>query len=311
VIRAEEHLSNTPRQIFIAEGLGYALPEYAHLPFVAEPGSKNKLSKRKLESYLAHPDFRKLNAHGQAIAAALGLAPSAETFNPVIVDFYEQIGYLPDALVNYLLLLGWALDDRTEYFTRDEMIEHFSLDRVGKASASFDPQKLAAFQERYMAALPLDARVDFVLPFLVRAGVLADGGADEARPHVRAVLDAAGDRVKVGGDILDYRDFFEADEALVFDEAAFDKRLRQPPEAAALLRRFRERLAGAPSFDASSLEAVMEAFVAAEGIKIGQVIHALRVAVTGKAVGFGMFETLALLGRDRTLARIDLALARL
>ncbi|NIP87765.1 MAG: glutamate--tRNA ligase, partial [Gammaproteobacteria bacterium] len=112
VIRAEEHLSNTPRQIFIARGLGYEPPEYAHLPFVAEPGSKNKLSKRKLDKYLKHPDFAKLNEHGNRIAQAIGLETEADTFNPVIVDFYEQVGFLPDAIVNYLLLLGWSLDDR-------------------------------------------------------------------------------------------------------------------------------------------------------------------------------------------------------
>src|SRR5439155_11021659 len=107
VIRAEEHLSNTPRQIFIARSLGYVLPAYAHLPFVAEPGSKNKLSKRKLEQYLKNPDFKKVNEHGQAVAASIGLQTTADTFNPVIVDFYEQVGYLPHAVVNYLLLLGW------------------------------------------------------------------------------------------------------------------------------------------------------------------------------------------------------------
>src|SRR5207302_5379584 len=93
VIRAEEHLSNTPRQIFIAQGLGYPLPEYAHLPFVAEPGSKNKLSKRKIAQYLKNPDFKKGYKQGQAIAAAIGLKTAAETFNPVIVDFYKQLGY--------------------------------------------------------------------------------------------------------------------------------------------------------------------------------------------------------------------------
>ncbi|MHC4997114.1 MAG: glutamate--tRNA ligase, partial [Planctomycetota bacterium] len=94
VIRAEEHLSNTARQIFIARGLGFQPPEFAHLPFVAEPGSKTKLSKRKLDKYLKHPEFAKLNEHGRAIAAAIGLTTSDETFNPVIVDFYEQIGFL-------------------------------------------------------------------------------------------------------------------------------------------------------------------------------------------------------------------------
>src|SRR5207249_611497 len=86
VIRAEEHLSNTPRQIFIAQGLGYPLPEYAHLPFVAEPGSKNKLSKRKIPQYLKNPDFKKVYEHGKAIADRLGHATTPETFNPVIVD---------------------------------------------------------------------------------------------------------------------------------------------------------------------------------------------------------------------------------
>jgi len=311
VIRAEEHLSNTPRQIFIAEALGFEPPQFAHLPFVAEPGSKNKLSKRKLDKYLKHADFAKLNAHGRAIAEAIGLETSAETFNPVIVDFYEQVGFLPEALVNYLLLLGWALDDRTEIFTREEMIEHFSLERVNKAPASFDPQKLLAFQQRYMAELPLDEKVARALPYLVRA-VLVDADATaDVSPLVRAVLQAAGDRIKVSGDILDYGELFTADDALVYDEKAFDKRLRKPERARDLLRAFRERLAVAEPFDVPALEAALQTFVAEQGIKIGEIIHAVRVAVTGKAVGFGMFETLALLGRERCLARIDRALARL
>src|SRR5262245_22123196 len=139
VIRAEEHLSNTPRQIFIARGLGYELPEYAHVPFVAEPGSKNKLSKRKIKEYLKNPEFKKVYEHGHAIAEAIGHHTSADTFNPVIVDFYREVGYLPDAILNYLVLLGWSLDDKTEEFTRDDMIRLFSLDRVNKAPASFDP----------------------------------------------------------------------------------------------------------------------------------------------------------------------------
>ena len=94
VIRAEEHLSNTPRQIFISRGLGLAPPEFAHLPFVAEPGSKNKLSKRKLDKYLKHPEFAKLNAHGpRHRRRPSASSTSAETFNPVIVDFYEQVGF--------------------------------------------------------------------------------------------------------------------------------------------------------------------------------------------------------------------------
>src|SRR5262249_12758050 len=179
VIRAEEHLANTPRQIFIAQGLGYALPEYAHVPFVAEPGSKNKLSKRKIAQYLKNPDFKKVYEQGQAIASKIGLKTSADTFNPVIVDFYRQVGYLPDGIVNYLLLLGWSLDDKTEFFTRQQMIDLFSLERVNKAPASFDPKKLLAFQERYMQQASTPRKVEMALSFLQKAGLVsASASAD-------------------------------------------------------------------------------------------------------------------------------------
>ena len=201
VIRAEEHLSNTPRQIFIAQGLGYPLPEYAHVPFVAEPGSKNKLSKRKIAQYLKNPDFKRVYEHGKAIADRLGLTPSAETFNPVIVDFYEQVGYLPDAIVNYLVLLGWAYDDKTEFFTRKELIELFSLERVNRAPSSFDVKKLFAFEERYMQGLPITEKVEMALPYLTRAGLVArsdpggDAGAgDEGRHGRRPASDGGGRR---------------------------------------------------------------------------------------------------------------------
>src|SRR5262245_64504879 len=98
-------------------------------------------------------------AHGEAIARRIGLVTAAETFNPVIVDFYEQIGFLPDAVLNYLLLLGWSLDGEREEFSREEMIKHFSLERVNKAPASFDPQKLLAFQDRAMQQMPLKQKM--------------------------------------------------------------------------------------------------------------------------------------------------------
>ncbi len=271
VIRAEEHLSNTPRQIFIARGLGYELPEYAHLPFVAEPGSKNKLSKRKIGQYLKNPDFKKIYEHGQAIAAAIGLRTSADTFNPVIVDFYQQNGYLPDALVNYLLLLGWSLDDKTEFFTRQQMIDLFSLERVNKAPASFDPMKLLAFQERYMQMVPAEKKVEMVWPYLRKAGVRgealggtpvadAPGSPTELERKLSQILEAAGDRIKVAGDILDYTYFFVSDDRLIYDEPAFDKRIRKSPEGKDLLRRLRERMAAAEPTDAKSFEKLVEDF---------------------------------------------------
>jgi len=308
VIRAEEHLSNTPRQIFIARSLGYELPEYAHLPYVAEPGSKTKLSKRKLQKYVKNRDFAQLLDHGRKIAERLGLSTDLETFNPVIVDFYRQVGYLPEALVNYLALLGWSLDDKTEHFSVSQLTESFSLDRVNKAPAAFDPAKLSAFQLRHIMEVPVEKKIDLVLPYLQQAGLVPSPPPDAVRATVRAILEAAGDRIKVSGDVLDYPEFFVADDALEYDEKAFEKRLRKPDDAADLLRKYRARLATAEPFDATTLERQMQEFVESEGIKVGQIIHAVRVAVSGKAVGFGLFETLAILGRERCLARIDRAL---
>ena len=309
VIRAEEHLSNTPRQVFIAQQLGYELPEFAHIPFVAEPGSKTKLSKRKLDKYLKNRDFKALNDLGQRIASAINLETSADRFNPVIVDFYEEIGFLADAVVNYLLLLGWSLDDKTEAFSRAEMIEQFTLERVNKAPASFDPQKLLSFQDRYMEGLPIKQKVAKVLPFLQKVGCVADPPPCDTAPYLTKIVEAAGDRIKIAGDILDYADFYVTDDKLTYDAKAFEKRIDKPADARSLLAKFKEELATVEPFAAPTLEAALKRFVESEDIKIGQIIHVLRVAVTGKGVGFGMFETLDILGRDRCLNRIERALA--
>ena len=307
VIRAVEHLSNTPRQIFIAHGLSYDLPRYAHLPYVAEPGSNEKLSKRKLAKYLKHVDFKRVYDHGAGIMGALGRDPTLEEFNPVVVDFYREVGYRPEALVNYLLLLGWSLDDRTEDFTRDQMISHFSLERVNRSAASFDPQKLLAFEERYMQAVPVAEKVLSVLPYLQEAGLLLAAPTNTDRERLRQVVEAAADRIKVAGDIMNYAEFFQADVSFPYNRKAFDKRLRADG-AAVRLRRFRTRLADVYPFDVSTLDLMMHEFAHTEGIAVGQIIHVVRVAVTGKAVGFGLFDTLAILGREACLARIDRAL---
>ena len=307
VIRAEEHLSNTPRQVFIARALGYTLPQYAHLPFVAEPGSRNKLSKRKLSQYLKNRDFAEMLQHGSKIAAAIGLKTSPETFNPVIADFYRQVGYLPDALVNYLALLGWSLDDKTEHFNRQQLVESFSLERVNKAPASFDPKKLWAFQDWHMQQVPVDKRVDLVAPYLQRAGMVHGALSEAERAKVAHILTAAGDRIKAAGDVTNYTEFFVPDDQLPYDEQAFAKHLRRPG-AAELLKEYRDRLAAAEPFDAPTLERLTHELVAAKGIKIGEIIHAIRVSITGKSIGMGLFDCLAILGRPSSLARIDRAL---
>ena len=303
VMRSAEHLSNTPRQIFIAQALGYPIPEYAHFPVVAEPGSKNKLSKRKIADYLKNPDFRKLYEHGERIVKTLGLPTAAETFNPVIVDFYERVGYLPEAILNYIVLLGWSFDDKTEFFTMQELIDAFTLERINKAPASFDAKKLFAFQERYMSLKPVDEKVEMCRPYLKQAGF-----GDQ---KLASVVEAAADRIKVAGDILDYTAFFVSANELVYDESAFDKRVRTPAEAAGLLKKFASTLEAIEPFDAPTIEQALQDFVQVEGIGHAQIIHALRVALTGKTVGFGLFESLAILGRTECVLRITRALARL
>ncbi len=313
VVRAVEHLSNTPRQIFIAQSLGYPLPTYAHLPYVAEPGGPAKMSKRKLDKYLKHKDFANLFTVGQTVASRAGLTVDKDTFNPVIVDFYRSIGFLPDAILNYLLLLGWSLDDSTEDFTRQQMIESYSLSRVTKAPASFDPQKLISFQGRWMHRLPAEQKLALCWPYLLAAG-WTDAPLEQSdaaqRSRIEQIIAAADDRIKLAGDILDFDDFFVADEELEYDPTAFAKRLQQDPGAVELLRELREELAALDQFTSASTEACIKHFVESRGIKFNQIIHALRVSVTGKAVGFGMFDTLAILGQQRSVARIDQAISR-
>jgi glutamyl-tRNA synthetase len=303
VIRAIEHLSNTPRQVFIMQGLGYELPEYAHLPYVAEPGSQNKLSKRKIAQYLKQPDFKRLYDHAFDIATKIGHATAPETFNPVVVDFYRVAGYLPDAIINYLLLLGWSLDDSREDFTRAEMIELFTLDRVNKSPASFDPQKLWAFEDRHMRALPMTRKVPAALEYLQAAKLVGTPVPSDFEPYVARVIEAAGDRMKTMGDILMFREFFVTDAELPSSGSEFDKLLKAPG-AAALVADFAPRIEKLGAFEPAALENELKAFVAERAIKVGQLVHPLRYAVTGRTVGLGLYDALAILGRERSLARI-------
>jgi glutamyl-tRNA synthetase len=308
VIRAIEHLSNTPRQIFIMQSLGYALPEYAHLPYVAEPGSQNKLSKRKIAQYMKQPGFKQLYDHAFEIAGKIGHPTTPETFNPVVVDFYRVAGYLPDAIMNYLLLLGWSFDDSREEFSRREMIELFTLDRVNKSPASFDPQKLWAFEDRHMRGIPVESKVPAALQYLQRSGLVAAPPPASIGPYLARVIAAAGDRIKTMGDILQFREFFVADDALPASGPEFDKTLKAPG-AVALLREFAARLESVDTFEPVALEHALKAFVAERDVKAGALIHPLRFALTGRSVGLGLYDALAILGRERSLARIRRAAA--
>lgn len=306
IIRAEEHLSNTPRQVFILQSLGHELPKFAHVPYVAEPGGTAKLSKRKLAKYEKNKGFANLLARGQKIAARRGIQTNADTFNPVIVDFYREIGFEPDAILNYLVLLGWSLDGETERFSVEEMIAKFSLARVNKSPASFDPQKLLSFQADYFAALSIDERTDRVKPFAADAGWMSSDDAD-ARLH--RVVELADDRIKIAGDIYDF-DYCFVDK-FEFDDKAFQKRLVKPAGVRTHLVKLAELFSNGGAESSDAAEATVNQYCQQAGIELTDVIHAIRVAVTGQPGGFGLFDTLSFLGHNKVKSRLEIAIERL
>ena len=309
IIRAEEHLSNTPTQCLIYQGLGFEPPTFAHIPFVTAPGTTKKLSKRDVGKYRTNPQFKRMFDMGDRVFGRLGIADD-NTLNPVMVSYYESIGYLPEGILNALARLGWSLDDKTEYISRETLINSFTLDRVIKAPAGFDLDKLQSYQAHWMGQMPRDQKVTGCLPFLIRAKLISENSEAQTREYVGQVIDALGERLVIFGDILNAEDFFLPDDQLQYDEKAFEKRIKSDSNALAHLKAFREKLAKTEAFDAVSLEALLKDYCETAGIKVGDIIHAVRVAATGKAQGPGLFDCLTVLGKARCLARIDHAVKR-
>ncbi len=269
VVRAEEHLTNTFPQLLVFEALGYPVPQFAHVPFVAAPGTKRKLSKRD---------------------GAVGLQE------------YMALGYLADAMMNYLARLGWSLDASSEIFTKNELIEKFSLDRVNNSAASHDPDKLFWLQGEWMKVLPLQQKIDQVIPFLVSAGLVSEPVSEETREHIKAVVLALGDRLKVFSDIVKLGRYFFTTE-LTHDPDAVKKRLRKEA-VPAMLTGLSELLATIEPYDLATLEKAIHDFSESRGIKMGDVVNPLRVAVTGQGVGPGLYDCLVILGRETCRNRI-------
>lgn len=305
VVRAVEHLPNTPRQIFIAQSLNYPLPIFAHLPFVAEPGGTAKLSKRKLDKYLKQKDFAALNLLGATIAERANLQTTPETFNPVVVDFYRETGFLPEAILNYLLLLGWSLDDSTEHFTLDDAIRDFTLERVNKAPASFDPQKLLAFQTRWMNQLDTKKKVAMVLPYLQKAGWVSQPPPCDIANYLNQIVVAAGDRIKVAGDILQFDELFSDDNSFAIDQEAYAKKCKADPSVVEAVRDFCNVIHDSENLGQSEFEPVLKSFVEQRGIKLGNFMAGLRIALTGKTTGLTLFDYLTIFGKQRAIARIQ------
>ncbi len=207
------------------------------------------------------------------------------------------------------MLLGWSLDDKTEDFTRDEMIANFSLERVNKGPASFDANKLMSFQDRYMQRYPIKSKVARCVDVLKKSGLVSNPPPCDIGTYIHDIVQAAGDRIRYPGSILDFEDFFTADAELPIDEKIFKKRIQDTPGSRELLQSIRDMLVGIQVFNASGIEHAIREQLEENGRQLSDATHALRLALTGKGVGFGLFETMAILGKERSLRRIDRLLA--
>jgi glutamyl-tRNA synthetase len=260
VIRGQDHISNTPRQIQILRALDTELPVYAHVPDVLGPDGK-KLSKR----------------HG---------AQSVE-------DFREQ-GYIPEAVVNFLARLGWAYDDKTEVFSRDDLLRLFRLDRVSPSPAVFDYQKLAWLNGVHLRNLPLDDYADRVLAYLREQGI----GWDE--DLVRRAAPLVQEKIETLNQFPDYVRF-------LFEDVEPDPSLVDG--SGPVLAEAETALAGLEPFDAETIERELRGLAERLELKPREAFQPIRVAVTGSKVSPGLFESLELLGRERSLRRLRAARA--
>jgi glutamyl-tRNA synthetase len=273
VIRGEEHLSNTPKQQLLWEALGAKPPVWAHLPVIVNE-KRQKLSKRR---------------------------------DKVALEDYLAEGYLPDAMVNYLMLLGWGPGDNVEIRPYEELERLFRIEDVNTSPAYFDVKKLAAFNGEYIRALELPAFVAACAPWLrAPRAPWPDGAFDQALFETVAPL--AQTRLTVLSEITAYVDFLFLDEP-VHDEPSWAKAMK--PGADEILRDTRAAFSGLAAWDADSLKAALESVAAAHTLKLGKAQAPVRVAVMGRTVGLPLFESLEALGRERTLARLEAAQARL
>jgi len=296
VIRAEEHLSNTPTQVLIYEALGAKPPEFAHIPLV---NYKNeKMSKRKLPP-LSPEEIGKFKACGWTDDEI----KARDDLNIATVAYYRELGYLPAALVNYLVRIGWSMDGESEFIPLDVVIKNFSLERITHASGNFDPQKLFWLQGEYMKLLPTAEKLERAIPYLKRAKLIGDSLDDSTRELLVEVIDAAGERIKLFSDVLAFAaPILKA--SIDYDPKAVEKHLK-PAGIAEMLGNFKAVLAVLDPFDAASTDKALHDFATANNLKPGAVVNPVRVAVTGTHVGFGLFDTLAILGKERVLQRIE------
>jgi glutamyl-tRNA synthetase len=277
VIRAEEHLPNTPKQQLLWEALGVKPPVWAHVPVVVNE-KRQKLSKRR---------------------------------DKVALEAFRDEGYLAAAMCNYLMLLGWAPSNDREIVPWQEIVEEFRLEEVNPSPAFFDEKKLRAFNGEYIRALSEDEFIAVCEPWLAgTATIPAPPWRPDAydRAAFEAVAPLAQTRIAVLSEIVANVDFLFLDEPAT-DEAAWSKAMKDG--AADLLDAAIAAYTGLADWTAEPLKAALEAVGAERGLKLGKAQAPIRVAVTGRTVGLPLFESLEVLGRDRTLARLTTARSRL
>ena len=269
VIRGDDHLSNTPKQIALFHALGYEVPRYAHLSMIHGP-DRRPLSKR----------------HGAT----------------AVFEFRNQ-GFLPEAMVNYLALLGWSLDDRTTIFTLDELIEHFSLERVSSNPAVFDIDKLTWLNGYWIRTLAPEELAERVRPFVEERY----GNVKVDRDVILELVSLTQERMTRLTEFADWTYFyFVRDEEFEISEKDASK--LASPEATRALTAARDALSRCETWGCEEIERALRGVVEETGMKVKQVFQPVRVAVTGSSVSPPLFESIALLGRERTLARLEAAL---
>ena len=269
VVRGDDHISNTPKQVLLYEAMGASLPAFAHVPLILGP-DKKRLSKR----------------HG---ATSVGE--------------YEAQGYLPEAMVNFLALLGWSPGDDREVFSRADLVAEFSLEGIGGGNAVFNPEKLDWFNQQHIMRLPAEEIMGRLRPALEAIGLTRGAFRDGERARLERAIDLVKPRAKKLVDIVQHLRPFIADQ-IVRDPAAVTKHLSDK-SLAPHLAAWRSRLENVSPYDASTIEWALRQVAETRGIKAAALIHATRVAVTGQAVSPGVFEVLEVLGRDRAVARLE------
>ena len=275
VIRGEEWISSTPRHLLMYRALGYEPPRYVHTPMILGP-DRAKLSKR----------------HGDVS----------------ILEYCDQ-GYLPETMFNFLVLIGWSLDDKTEILTRQQLIESFSLERVGKTGAIFNKEKLDWMNGVYIRSLSLEDFVQRSLPFLEK-GLPADVKRPLDIDYIRRMMPLIQERAKTLVEVPQLVEFFFVDQPDYNTELLIDKKMTLE-STIKTLEVSRQRLQPMNSFDEALLENLLRPLAEELGLKAGQLFGALRTAVTGRTATPPLFQTMAVLGKERCLKRIDAALEKL